>query len=201
MCLPPHPVTVLLIATLEVNHPVTEGLKSVRGQLLPNGRDVTIKKSPSNLIKLTAHAHLASQSLQTQDNQYNSKPVWGRMTQHAILWLSLSPSAAQPESAPCGPIACWNVQVLEGAPPRSVRCRCPFFYGSHPGQITWEACSECPVQPGWCTHLCWCFHQIHLAQRRVCEDKIIKFNIQLYHIAFLFLSLCINIRHQSEALF
>ncbi len=62
-CVCPHPVTILFITPLEVAHPVAEGLQSVRCQLLPNGRDVTIKKGPSDLIQLTAHTHLTSQCL------------------------------------------------------------------------------------------------------------------------------------------
>lgn len=33
-----------------MGHPVTKRLKSVRCQLLPNDRNVTIKKGPSDLI-------------------------------------------------------------------------------------------------------------------------------------------------------
>lgn len=59
----PHPVTVLFITSFEMAYPVAEGLQSVRCQLFPNGRDVTIEKSSGNLIQLTAHTHLTSQGL------------------------------------------------------------------------------------------------------------------------------------------
>lgn len=59
----PHPVTVLFISPFEMAHPVTQRLKSVRGQLFPNRRNLTIKKCTGNLIQLTAHTHLTGQGL------------------------------------------------------------------------------------------------------------------------------------------
>lgn len=47
-----------------MGHPVTKRLKSVRCQLLPNDRNVTIKKGSSDLVQLAAHPHLTSQGLQ-----------------------------------------------------------------------------------------------------------------------------------------
>ena len=44
-------------------HPVAKGLQCVRCQLLPNARNVTIKKGLSHFIQLTAHTHLTSQGL------------------------------------------------------------------------------------------------------------------------------------------
>lgn len=59
----PHPAAILFIAPLEMNHPVAQRLESIRCQLLPNGRDVTVEKRPSNVIQLAAHSHLTSQGL------------------------------------------------------------------------------------------------------------------------------------------
>lgn len=60
----PYPTVILLISLLEMGHPVTKRLKSVRCQLLPNDRNVTIKKGSSDLVQLAAHPHLTSQGLQ-----------------------------------------------------------------------------------------------------------------------------------------
>ena len=63
MCVCSHPVAILFITPLEMAHPVAEGLESVRCQLLPNGRDVPVKKGLSDLVQLTAHTHLTSKGL------------------------------------------------------------------------------------------------------------------------------------------
>lgn len=62
-----HPTTVLFISPLEMAHPVTERLQSVRCQPFPNGGNLTIKKRSSNFIQLTAHPHLTSQGLGGQE--------------------------------------------------------------------------------------------------------------------------------------
>lgn len=97
-------------------HPVAKGLKSVGCQLFPDGRNVTIKKGPSNLIQLIAHTYLTSQGLggerETEQieacvkHKANATLVLLSSQYLVILSSVFSPSEAQRESAACGPPAC-----------------------------------------------------------------------------------------------
>lgn len=151
-----------------MTHPVAQWLEGIRCQLLPDGRYVTVIEGTGNLIQLTAHAHISSQSLhmRVRSDQIKSKEQ-RQIISPLLCRASISPSAAQPESAAFWPPACWSVPVPEAAPLMWGKCLSQTFYGSHPCQITLAACSECPEPPGWCSDPCWCFHQIHLKQRTV----------------------------------
>lgn len=83
-----HPTTVLFISPLEMAHPVTERLQSVRCQPFPNARNLTVKKRSSNFIQLTAHPHLTSQGLGEQEkSQINQDTI--RISPFLLLYSSL----------------------------------------------------------------------------------------------------------------
>lgn len=98
----PHPVTVLFISPFEMAHPVTQRLKSVRGQLFPNRRNLTIKKCASNLVQLTAHTHLTGQGLERR--KYNSQDTLICYFHMLFFFFPFFiPSEAQPVNAASGP--------------------------------------------------------------------------------------------------
>lgn len=85
----PYPVAILFITPLEMTHPVAKWLKCVRCQLLPNGRDVTIKQGPSDLIQLAAHTHLTGQGL--WDTKESEQIQNRRNTHQFVFQISCCP--------------------------------------------------------------------------------------------------------------
>ena len=64
MNMSPHPVVVLLISPVEMDHPVSQGFESVGGQASPDGWDESIEQRLGHIVQFIAHSYLPSQGLQ-----------------------------------------------------------------------------------------------------------------------------------------
>jgi hypothetical protein len=68
-----YPVAVLLVAALEVQHPVSKRLEGGGSQTSPDAGKHAVVETTSHIVQLTAHPDLSGKSLRTEGTLRESK--------------------------------------------------------------------------------------------------------------------------------